>query len=117
MICFKVARVSWQKAQRSQPRKDPELVKKKTQFIREILKDLMSDIKTGKLVVYAIDEVHLLEGDLLTYGWGDSKERLHIPIINEKNRQTYYGALDFGSSVLSMLNQQLRCQLSKHLIR
>jgi hypothetical protein len=26
--------------------------------------------------------------------WGDSKERLHIPIINEKNRQTYYGALD-----------------------
>jgi transposase len=60
----------------------------------------MSDIKTGKLVVYAIDEVHLLEDDLLTHGWGDSKERLHIPIINEKNRQTYYGALDLFHSEL-----------------
>jgi transposase len=91
---LKEARVSWQKAQRSQPRKDPELVKKKTQFIREMLKGLMSDIKTGNFVLYAIDEVHLLEGDLLSHLWGDSKERLHIPIINEKNRQTYYGALD-----------------------
>jgi len=34
--------------------------------------------------VYAIDEVHLLECDLLTHLWGDSKERLQIPIINEK---------------------------------
>jgi hypothetical protein len=46
---LKEARVSWQKAQRSQPRKDPELVKKKTQFIREMLKGLLGDIKTGNL--------------------------------------------------------------------
>lgn len=50
--------------------------------------------------MYAIDEIHLLEGDWLTHLWGDSKERLLIPILNEKNRQTYYGALDLFNSEL-----------------
>ncbi len=50
--------------------------------------------------MYAIDEVHLLEGDLISHLWGDSSDRLHIPIKNEKNRQTYYGALN-------LVNQEL----------
>ena len=45
-------------------------------------------------------EVHLLYGDLISHGWGNSQDRLNIPIDNEKNRQTYYGALD-------LVNQEL----------
>lgn len=44
----------------------------------------MPNIRAEKVVVYAIDEVHLLEGDLISHLWGDSKERLNIPIMNEK---------------------------------
>ena len=97
---LKEARISWQKAQKKNPHQDPEIVKKKAQEIKSILEELMPDIKTGKIAVYAIDEVHLLEGDLLSHLWGDSQERLHIPILNEKNRQTYYGALNLFTKEL-----------------
>lgn len=97
---LKEARISWQKAQKVNPRQDPELVKKKAKEIKSILTELMPDIRAGKIVVYAIDEVHLLEGDLISHLWGDSKKRLHIPIINEKNRQTYYGALNLMTKEL-----------------
>ncbi len=88
------AKISWQKAQKKNPRKDPELVKKRNKEIKSKLEGIIEKIKAGKIVVYAIDEVHLLEGDLISHGWGGSKKRLKIPINNEKNRQTYYGALN-----------------------
>lgn len=54
----------------------------------------MSEIQSEKVIVYALDEMHLLEGDLISNLWGDTEKRLEIPINNEKNRQTYYGALN-----------------------
>ena len=42
-----------------------------------------------------IDECHLLWGDILGYAWGKTDERIEIAIKNEKERQTYYGALDY----------------------
>lgn len=60
----------------------------------------MPKIKSGNIAVYAVDEVHLLEGDLISHWWGDSQERLKILMLNEKNRQTYYGVLD-------LINQEL----------
>lgn len=91
---LKEARISWQKAQKKNPRQEPETVKKKTQEIQEILEAIKPEIETLDVVAYAIDEVHLLEGDLISHLWGSSQERLHILIKNEKNRQTYYGALN-----------------------
>ncbi|MCP2731524.1 winged helix-turn-helix domain-containing protein [Symplocastrum sp. BBK-W-15] len=58
---LKSARISWQKAQKKHPRQEPELVKKRVKEINEILEELMPAIKAEKLVVYAVDEVHLLE--------------------------------------------------------
>lgn len=43
------------------------------------------------------DECHLLWGDLCGYGWGKTDERLEIPVVNERQKQTYYGALNLGS--------------------
>lgn len=94
------ARISWQKAQKKPSKKDPEIIQKRIQEIQEILKRLLPEIRAGEIAVYAIDEVHLLEGDLISHLWGNSKERLHMPLMNEKNRQTYYGALN-------LLNQEL----------
>ena len=94
------AKISWQKSQKKNPRKDPEIVKKRNQEIQSILEKLMPKIKSGQIAVYALDEVHLLEGDLISHCWGDCQERLKIPLNNEKNRQTYYGALDLSNSEL-----------------
>ncbi len=42
-----------------------------------------------------IYECHLLWGDILSYAWGPTDKRIEIPIKNQKQRQTYYGALDY----------------------
>lgn len=64
----------------------------------EIEKKLASwkeEIDRGKLTMFMIDECHLLWGDILGYVWGRTDRRIEIPIKNQKERQTYYGALDY----------------------
>lgn len=48
----------------------------------------------GQLVVLFQDECHLLWGDLCGYVWGKTSERIEVPMINERQKQTYYGALN-----------------------
>jgi transposase len=59
-------------------------------------------------VVFFQDECHLLWGDLCGYIWaaafggklppetclGKTSERIEVPILNERERQTYYGAVN-----------------------
>ncbi len=47
-----------------------------------------------------MDECHLLEGDVSGYVWGAEGVRVEVPVVNERNRQTYYGALDLLSKRL-----------------
>lgn len=91
---LKEAKISWQKAQPKNPRQDPELVKKKNQEIQDIITGVLPEIKAEEVVIYTIDEVHLLEGDLISHLWGKTDKRLKLPLLNPKNRQTYYGALN-----------------------
>jgi transposase len=44
-----------------------------------------------------LDECHLLWGDLCGYVWGKSDRRIEVEMTNQKQRQTYYGALDYGN--------------------
>lgn len=44
-----------------------------------------------------IDECHLLWGDLINYAWGKTNKRISVPLKNEKEKQTYYGALDYST--------------------
>lgn len=46
------------------------------------------------------DECHLLSGDLQGYVWGRTDERVVVPVVNERERQTYYGAVDLVSKRL-----------------
>ena len=58
----------------------------KRKEIEELLAKWRPEIETGNLTVFMIDECHLLCGDLLSYTWGRTDQRIEIPIKNEKER-------------------------------
>ena len=45
--------------------------------------------------VLFLDECHLLWGDISGYGWSRRQQRVDVEIKSTKERQTYYGALDY----------------------
>ena len=70
-------------------------VKKKRAEINTFLARHKTEIEAGEMVVLFIDECHLRSGDVCGYVWGQTNSRIEIPIKNEKDRQTYFGALDY----------------------
>jgi hypothetical protein len=34
-------------------------------------------------------------GDLSGYVWGKTDSEIAVPVVNERNKQTYYGAVDY----------------------
>ena len=46
------------------------------------------------MIVLLEDECHLLWGDCLGYVWGNRGEAIEVWMLNEKERQTYYGAVN-----------------------
>ena len=59
------------------------------------MEDNREDIEAVKIVVYMIDECHLLWGDVCGYVWGKTGIRIEIPVANEKTKQTYFGGLNY----------------------
>ncbi len=53
------------------------------------------EIETGKLRVLLLDECHLLWGDLTGYVWGKTDTEIAVRVVNEREKQTYYGAVDY----------------------
>ena len=47
-----------------------------------------------------VDECHLMGGDIEGYVWGPQGERVEVPVVNERDHQTYYGSLDLLSKRL-----------------
>lgn len=92
---FNEARISWKKAQASNPKYDQELVDAKKKEICALLEARRPEIESGELVIFMIDECHLLWGDVCGYIWGKMKERILIPVVNTRYKQTYFGALDY----------------------
>lgn len=45
--------------------------------------------------VLFLDECHLLWGDVSGYGWSRRQKRVDVAVKSLKERQTYYGALDY----------------------
>lgn len=41
-----------------------------------------------------VDECHLVWNDICGYIWGKTDIRIEVPMKNEKQRPTYYGALN-----------------------
>ena len=73
------AKISWKKSQQVNPSSDADLVKKKREEIMEFLRRHQADIETGRLVVFFVDECHLLADDVCGYVWGKTESRIKFP--------------------------------------
>jgi putative transposase len=91
---FQAAGISWKKTQKRNPKADPALVLQKEREITQWLEANRPEITEGSLVVFFQDECHLLWGDLCGYVWGKTDERIELPIVNERQKQTYYGVVN-----------------------
>ncbi len=119
---FSLAGISWKKTQKVNPKKNPQQVEQKKNEIKEKLKELEDDIKNEQVRVFFVDESHLRWGDVLGYVWGKTTERMTVPIVNEKRRQTYYGALDIESKEvlvrpLAKGNSQCTIEFIRYLLK
>jgi transposase len=92
---FELGKISWKRSQKVNPKFDEELVKKKREEINTFLARHKTEIEAGEMAVLFIDECHLRSGDVCGYVWGETNSRIEIPIKNEKERQTYFGALNY----------------------
>ncbi|WP_293352233.1 MULTISPECIES: IS630 family transposase [unclassified Microcoleus] len=90
-----IAKITWKRTQKINPKADNELVKTKREEINNTLSENNVQIESGETIVFFIDECHLLHGDINGYAWGLSDTRIEVPITNQKNRQTYFGALNY----------------------
>lgn len=85
------------KANQAHPQKKLEIITQKNQEIADILEELKPEILAETLVVYALDECHLQGDDISSYLWSNSREREIVLVPNQRDRQTYYGALNLQS--------------------
>ena len=91
------AKMSWKKTEKENPKKDPEAVLAKRAEITKKLEENADDIRSGELVVLIEDECHLVWGDIEGYVWGKRGEPTQVPVVNEKERQTYYGVINYAT--------------------
>lgn len=92
---FHEAGISWKKSQKKNPATSEEAVSLKKKEIEHFLAENREKIESGKQVIFFVDECHLIWGDMCGYVWGKTDRRIEIPIKNEKERQTYYGAINY----------------------
>ncbi len=97
---------SWKKTEKANPKRDEALVEQKREEIQQMLVERHDEIESGKLAVLIADECHLLWGDTTGYVWGKRNEKVEVPIVNQKERQTYYGAVDYWRIFLKSLSSR-----------
>ncbi len=93
MTCSMTQALAGRKARSGIPKKTRFWLQKKLE-ITTWLKAHQAELESGKLVVFFQDECHLLWGDVTGYVWGKTKDRIEIPMTNQREKQTYYGALN-----------------------
>ena len=103
---FEAAGISWKKTTGLNPKADREAVTAKKNSLVSLLGSNREEIEARKLRVLLIDECHLLWGDLTGYVWGKTDQEIAIGIVNERDKQTYYGAVDYldGNLLLKAYN-------------
>ena len=67
---------------------------------------LAAQIAAKEVIVLYIDECHLSAGDACGYVWGPSEQRISVPMLNPRERQTYYGAIDAATGELIVMPLQ-----------
>ncbi len=92
---FKAAGIRNEKVSEEESQQRSRAGQKKKEEITEKLVDWKEKINQNNLTVFLVDECHLLWGDICGYIWGKTSERIEVPMTNQKQKQTYYGALNY----------------------
>ena len=74
--------------------------------LETFLAENREDIEAEKLVVYMIYECHLLWGDVCGYVWGKTNKRIEVPMTNQRERQTYFGTLNYQTKEFFVLEYE-----------
>lgn len=93
---------SWKKSQKTHPDADPPAIIAKKKEIHDYLERHAEAIARGDLIVYIWDECHVLWGDICGYVWGSTEKRINLLMTNERQRQTYYGAINYATRTLTL---------------
>ena len=80
---------------KAESQSQPRCCYSKKKEIETLLASNRSEIEAGKLRVLLIDECHLMWGDVTGYVWGRTDQEITVPVVNEREKQTYYGAVDY----------------------
>lgn len=89
------ARMSWKKSEAFNPKGDEKEILRKREEIQGVLEKRKEEIRTGELGVWIEDECHLMWGDSCGYVWGKKNEKTQVIIKNKREKQTYYGAINY----------------------
>ena len=54
-----------------------------------------AELQRGQRVLFFQDECHFQWGDSCGYVWGPKGERIEVPMTNAKQKQTYYGVINY----------------------
>lgn len=65
--------------------------------------DHRDELARGERVLLFVDECFLHWGDVCGYGWGKRNERLTLDVVNPKERQTFYGAVDAATGAMHLM--------------
>ena len=84
-----------EKNHKAEPESRPRRSCRKKKEIETQLARHREEIEAGLLRVLLLDECHLMWGDLSGYVWGKTAQEITVPVINERDKQTYYGAVDY----------------------
>lgn len=84
-----------EKVTKKEPQERPRSSSPKKKEIEKFLEANRKKIESEELLVFFLDECHLIWGDICGYVWGKTDMRIEIPVKNEKQKQTYYGAINY----------------------
>jgi transposase len=84
-----------EKNYKAEPQSQPRHGCRKKKEIETLLAKHRAEIEAGLLRVLLLDECHLLWGDAIGYVWGKTDQEIPVPVVNERDKQTYYGAVDY----------------------
>lgn len=86
--------LSYHRTEKSNPKRNEAQVLARREEIQQKLAPQWGAIERGEVIVLLEDECHLVWGDVCGMVWGKRNAAIEVPITNERERQTYYGALN-----------------------
>ena len=81
------AKITYKKTQATNPKQNSELVAVKKE-IEALMQKYEQAIIAGDVIVLYLDQCHLLWEDARGYVWGLSSQRMTVPMLNQRERQT-----------------------------